>query len=255
MDEMTAGHLRKIYEELLKKFGPQHWWPAETPFEVIVGAILTQNTNWGNVEKAIANLRQANLLTPSGLKNISLPQLAALIRPSGYFNVKAQRLKNFVDFLFQECRGDTKQLLYQPRDVLRKKILSVNGIGPETADSILLYALGKSVFVVDAYTKRMLSRHALVDHEAEYHDLQQIFMKHLPEDEKLFNEYHALIVKLGKDFCKPKARCEDCPLKDVHYSLDERCAQCYRYLPHRKDRIRQKQFPRRKFQTLKFLLL
>ena len=250
-----VGHLRRIYEKLFAEFGPQHWWPGETPFEVVVGAILTQNTNWGNVEKAIANLRTAGRLTPSGLKKIPLVELAALIKPSGYFYVKAKRLKNFIDFLFREYRGDLNRMKEEPLDVLRKKILSVNGIGPETADSILLYALGKTVFVIDAYTKRVLSRHALVDHETEYQNIQKIFMENLPNDRKLFNEYHALIVKLGKDFCRPKARCEDCPLNKIHYSLERRCRRCYRYLSRRQnrysieiedDRIPQKQFSGKK---------
>ncbi len=236
MHKTTAGYLQTIYEKLLSKFGPQHWWPGETPFEVIVGAILTQNTNWGNVEKAIVNLRTAGLLSPSRLQEVPLSKLAVLIKPSGYFNLKAKRLKNFVEFLFREYHGDLRRMAREPLDILRRKILSVNGIGPETADSILLYALEKPVFVIDAYTKRLLSRHALVDPAAEYQDMQKIFMENLPRDRQLFNEYHALIVKLGKDFCKPKARCEDCPLNKIYYSVENRCSRCYRYLPQRENR-------------------
>ena len=212
--------LQKIYERLLAKYGPQSWWPAKTRFEVIVGAILTQNTSWTNVEKAIENLHQAELLSPGALKNIPVENLSQLIKPSGYFNVKARRLKNFVEFLFQEYNGQLEQMGKEPLKKLRQQLLSVNGIGPETADSILLYALDKPIFVVDAYTKRILSRHRLVERSADYHAVQKEFMQALATDVRMFNEYHALIVRLGKELCKSKPLCELCPLKDVHYSMD-----------------------------------
>jgi len=207
--------LKKIYKTLFKYYGPQSWWPAETRFEVIVGAILTQNTNWGNVEKALNNLKDNNYLAPGTLYSISSSHLASLIRPAGYFNIKAKRLKNFMTFLFKEYQGNFRKMVREDLSVLRRKLLGINGIGPETADSILLYAFDKPVFVVDAYTKRILSRHNIVDHKVDYHEVQDIFMQNLKQDVKLFNEYHALIVQVGKDFCKPKPRCEECPLKSL----------------------------------------
>jgi len=213
--------LSKIYQRLFKEFGPQHWWPGETPFEVMVGAILTQNTNWGNVEKAIKNLKQERVLSPRALKDISSSRLASLIKPAGYFNVKAKRLKNFIDFLWREYEGDLNRMRKEPLSVSRPKLLSVNGIGPETADSILLYALDKPVFVIDAYTRRFLYRHNLAPLNADYHSLQKYFMSSLKEDVALFNEYHALIVHLGKHFCRTRALCESCPLNEISYSLRE----------------------------------
>ena len=210
-------HLQKIYMRLFAKYGPQSWWPAQSCFEVIIGAILTQNTNWTNVTKAVANLRRENLLTPLALKNIPLKNLSTWIKPAGYFNVKAKRLKNFVDFFFKEYDGRMDRMAEVPLEELRKKLLSVNGIGPETADSILLYALDKPVFVVDAYTKRILSRHHLIDADAPYHEVQKKFTQSLKADANLFNEYHALIVRLAKDNCRTKPRCERCPLKDINY--------------------------------------
>lgn len=221
--------LTEIYDRLYKRFGPQSWWPGETAFEVIVGAILTQNTNWGNVEKAIVNLKHNRALSPQALKAISTPRLARLIVPSGYFNIKAKRLKNFIQFLFAEYNGDLKKMGKEPLEVLRKKLLSVSGIGPETADSILLYAFNKPVFVVDAYTKRLFYRHAMVEETADYHTLQKIFTDSLPAEVKTFNEYHALIVRLGKEICKTKPLCESCPLNDLQYSLTRKCPQCHRY--------------------------
>jgi len=203
-----------IYKKLLFRFGRQGWWPADAPFEVIVGAILTQNTNWQNVEKAIANLKGNRLLTPRKLNKLSLKKLAALIKPAGYYNIKAQRLKNFLSFFFKNYRGETRFMAQASLQELRNGLLSVNGIGQETADSILLYALDKPVFVVDAYTKRVLLRHRLIGKKADYLQTQDLFMKNLKCDVKLFNEYHALLVKLGKEFClKQKPRCEVCPLK------------------------------------------
>ena len=205
--------LKKIYSTLYEAFGPQHWWPGDTPFEIMVGAILTQNTNWSNVEKAINNLKQARCLTPLSLKTISQKRLAQLIKPSGYYNIKAKRLKSFINFLYQEFSGRLNKMKKVPLAELREKFLSVNGIGPETADSILLYALGKPIFVVDAYTKRILFRHGFVEQGDDYHHVQQLFMKNWPADMKVFNEFHALLVNLGKHYCKPTPHCEQCPLK------------------------------------------
>ena len=206
--------LEAIYDKLYRHFGPQAWWPGETPFEVIVGAILTQNTNWQNVSKAIANLKKAKVLSPKKLCSLPQSRLAQLIRPSGYFNIKAKRLKEFLNFLFKNYEGSLKKMFSRPLEDLRKEILAVRGIGPETADSILLYAGGLPVFVVDAYTKRIFSRQKLLSEDADYHAVQKIFVENLKKDVRLYNEYHALIVRLGKDFCKKtKPRCEICPIK------------------------------------------
>ena len=209
--------LNRIYQRLYKVYGPQHWWPGETKFEIIVGAILTQNTNWQNVEKAIANLKREQCLNPEALKNVKISRLAALIRPSGYFNIKAKRLKNFINFLFQEYNGNLSRMSREATGILRQKLLAVNGIGPETADSILLYAFDKPVFVVDAYTKRIFSRHHIVDAGDDYHSVQRVFTEALPADIPMYNEYHALIVRLAKDFCKTKPECAQCPLNAKKY--------------------------------------
>ena len=207
--------LGEIYERLYKAFGPQHWWPGDTPFEVIIGAILTQNTAWVNVEKAINNLKKENLLTLKALKKISLGRLAKLIRPTGYYNQKAKKVKNFIQFLFENYRGSLKKMLIEDFLVLRSKLLKINGIGLETADSILLYAANKPIFVVDAYTRRILSRHNLITPQATYLEVQNYFMDNLENKAKLFNEYHALLVHLGKEFCKPKPNCPICPLRGI----------------------------------------
>jgi len=207
--------LTYIYDALYSHFGPQRWWPGDSAFEVAVGAILTQNTNWGNVEKAITNIKAKKALSSKALHNMSHKQLASLIRPAGYFNVKAKRLKAFLDFLDNDFRGSMQRMKKVETYSLRKSLLSVNGIGPETADSILLYALDKPVFVIDAYTKRVMSRHGLVSESVDYHELQGIFHKYLPLDVQLFNEYHALFVMAGKNYCKPKPKCTGCPLEGI----------------------------------------
>ena len=204
---------------LFKRFGPQDWWPGDTPFEVIVGAILTQNTNWANVGKAITNLKKAKALTPDKLHLLDIKKLAELIRPAGYFNIKAKRLKNFLDWFFENYSGELKNLENVPTAELRQQLLSVKGIGPETADSILLYALNRPVFVVDAYTARICSRHHLIDEGADYHQIQEMFESNLPSSIQLFNEYHALIVHLGKDFCKPTPKCGECPLNGLPHRV------------------------------------
>lgn len=206
--------LEKIYRKLYRTFGPQHWWPGDTPFEVAVGAILTQNTNWGNVEKAIKNLKGARALNAKTLHEIPVQGLATLIKPAGYFNIKAKRLKAFIDFLVEYYQGSVKKMKGEGLDALREKLLSVNGIGPETADSILLYALEKPIFVIDAYTKRVLSRHKIMDHDESYDSFQLLFHSSMKRDLQLFNEYHALFVAVGKTFCRPNPQCEKCPLND-----------------------------------------
>ncbi|MDP2941728.1 MAG: endonuclease III domain-containing protein [Candidatus Omnitrophota bacterium] len=209
-----SDRLKRIYKKLYASFGPQGWWPADSPFEVMVGAILTQNTNWLNVEKAIRNLKEKKLLDPLKLYRLPRAGLAGLIRPAGYYNIKAKRLKAFLKFFCGDCRADLQGLKRQDTAALRGKLLAVNGVGPETADSILLYALGKPTFVVDAYTKRIFFRHGLIKEDDQYHQVQNLFMQNLKNEVKLFNEYHALLVKLGKDYClKNKPRCRICPLR------------------------------------------
>lgn len=215
MSKRNSKKLLNIYNKLHNRFGPRHWWPADTPFEVIVGAILTQNTAWSNVEKAIRNLKKEKLLTPASFVSVRKNTLSRLIRPAGYFNVKARRLKNFVNVLAGEFGGDLEKLFKLPTGELRKKLLTINGIGPETADSILLYAANRPVFVVDAYTKRILSRHKVIGKDSDYDSVRRLFMENLPKKTKLFNEYHALIVQLGKEYCRTKPVCDSCPLENM----------------------------------------
>jgi endonuclease-3 related protein len=214
--------LAKIYDKLYRVYGPRHWWPGETSFEVMVGAILTQNTSWGNVEKAIQKLKGKGILNPEGIHRLKKWELAPLIRSSGYYRIKADRLKAFVNFLFEEYDGDLKRMRRERLEELREKLLDIRGVGPETADSILLYGLKKSIFVVDAYTKRVLSRHGMISEKASYEEVQKLFMDHLPHDEKLFNEYHALIVHLGKWVCKKIPRCDICPIKSIAHSAERK---------------------------------
>ena len=207
--------LNDIYQRLYSCFGPQGWWPAQTSFEVIIGAILTQNTAWSNVEKALDNLKSGKVLNIAGIRKIQTKHLARLIRPAGYYNIKAQRLKNFIGFLFDDYKGNLRQMLKKELPLLRQELLNINGIGPETADSILLYAAGKSIFVVDAYTRRILLRHGLMDEASTYDQIQDYFMLHLEHDLTCFNEYHALIVRLAKTFCRTKPDCQKCPLRGI----------------------------------------
>ncbi|KPK01767.1 MAG: endonuclease [Nitrospira bacterium SG8_35_4] len=204
-----------IYDALFDKFGPQDWWPGDSPFEIAVGAILTQNTNWANVEKAIQNLKREKCLNAKKLLAMPHTTLASFIKPAGYFNVKAKRLKNFLSLLSNHYEGSMKRMQAADTVVLRKSLLDVNGIGPETADSILLYALGRPVFVIDAYTRRVLHRHGIVSEDATYHEMQELFHGSLPEDVQRFNEYHALFVMTGKHYCKPNPRCGGCPLEPL----------------------------------------
>jgi len=211
---VLAKRLTRIYQKLYGLFGPQAWWPADSPFEMMVGAILTQNTSWRNVEKAIRNLKEKNLLDAQRLYRLPQDKLASLIRPAGYYNIKAKRLRAFLEFFCRDYQSDPNKLRRQDTASLRRQLLAVNGVGPETADSILLYALEKPVFVVDGYTQRILARHGLAKGADDYLKLQNLFMQNLKNSVKLFNEYHALLVKLGKEFClKNKPKCRTCPLR------------------------------------------
>ncbi len=207
--------LSDIYQRLYADFGPQQWWPAETPIEMIVGAVLTQNTAWTNVEKAILVLKRQEVLTLPALRRIPEKALAHLIRPSGYFNVKSRRLKAVVSFIFEAYGGHLDRMFSADPADLRTALLDVKGLGPETVDSILLYAGGFPFFVVDAYTRRILLRHQLIEEKWSYHEIQKEFMDHLPEDATLFNEYHALIVKTAKVYCKKNPDCLRCPLNTL----------------------------------------
>lgn len=209
-----CSRLRDLFERLRAAFGPQHWWPGETPFEVLVGAVLTQNTNWGNVERAISNLKDRGLLSLEALRALPRQELAELIRPAGYYNLKAGRLMNLLDLLSLRFGGDLEALWRLPLPQARAALLSSKGVGPETADSILLYAGNLPSFVVDAYTFRVLGRHGLAEPGLDYHGLRARFMDSLPPDPALYNEYHALLVRLGKHHCKKAApRCAGCPLE------------------------------------------
>lgn len=207
--------LMDIYNRLYDAFGPQHWWPGETPFEIMIGAILTQNTNWKNVEKAIKNLKEAGIFSPSAMLEIHPQKLATLIKSSGYFNQKAKKLKNFLKFFREEYGFSIERMRGEKLERLREKLLGVKGVGKETADSILLYALEKPIFVVDAYTYRVLSRHNIIPEDANYDEIQELFMNNLEHDVQLFNEYHALFVKVGKDYCKRNPLCDNCPLREL----------------------------------------
>lgn len=213
----TGQRLREMYDAMHRRFGHQGWWPGETPFEVCIGAILTQNTNWGNVEKALANLRAAERFTLERIHATPAPALAELIRPAGYYNVKAKRLRNFCGHLVQRWGGDLDAFLDQSVSSLTEELLSINGIGRETADSIILYAARKPTFVVDRYTARILLRHYLIDVDADYDQIKDLFESALPEDEELFNDYHAQLVAVGKNFCRPTAICEGCPLEPFEH--------------------------------------
>lgn len=207
--------LLEIYQKLYHTFGPQHWWPGDSPFEIAIGTILTQNTNWANVERAIENLKTKKVLNSASIYKMKTERLASLIRPSGYFNIKARRLKSFINFMTSEYCGSLKKMKKEEIHTIRIKLLNVHGIGPETADSILLYAMDKPVFVIDAYTKRVLSRHNIIKHDASYDHVQNLFHSALEKDAVLFNEYHALFVKLGKRYCRKIPLCRGCPLDGI----------------------------------------
>jgi len=207
--------LLEIYRRLYHALGPQHWWPGESPFEIAVGAILTQNTNWANVERAIENLKKEDVLNARSIHEIKTDGLASLIKPAGYFNIKSKRLKAFIHFLMNEYQGSMKRMGNKEMDTLRTELLNIHGIGYETADSILLYALDKPVFVIDAYTKRVLSRHNIIRYDESYERIQDLFHTTLKRDTELFNEYHALFVRLGKTYCRKKPMCDGCPLEGM----------------------------------------
>jgi endonuclease-3 related protein len=212
-----AGPLRRrlfrLYDALHRRFGPQRWWPARSTLEVVVGAILAQGAAWINVERALSRLRAAGALRLGPLTAISARELATLVRASGFFRVKARRLRGFFRHLARSHRGDLRRFLRQPVGALRAELLSLPGIGPETADAILLYAAGRPVFVVDGYTRRILSRHRIVAPDADYATLQAVFTASLPQDPALFNEYHALLVRLAKEYCRTRPLCGRCPLR------------------------------------------
>lgn len=206
--------LDKIYRRMLKHFGPTGWWPGDTPFEIAIGAILTQNTAWTNVEKANLNLKREKLLSPRKILACPLEELELALRPSGYFRQKAARVQRFSQHLVDHYGGSMTRMARRPLDELRVELLGLNGIGPETADDILLYACEKPVFVVDAYTRRILSRHGHVDPKIGYEALRSVFEDHLKKDVAHFKEYHGLIVYTGKDYCRSKPNCAGCPLAE-----------------------------------------
>jgi endonuclease-3 related protein len=208
-------NLLKVYKNLYIFFGPQHWWPAESPFEVMVGAVLTQNTSWNNVSKAVENLKSKRLLSLEKISAVSRQKLISAIRPAGFYRQKAAYLKNLSDFLIGRYDGNLGKMRKTDTSHLRQELLAVRGIGPETADSILLYALDKPVFVVDAYTRRVFSRHKLEPFGNGYSSWQNYFISNLPSDVKLYNEYHALIVRTAKNYCRTKPLCEGCPMEGI----------------------------------------
>lgn len=215
-----TGKIREFYEVLYRRYGQQHWWPAETRFECIIGAILTQNTSWENASKAVSKLKSEIRLTPENLRDIPEHTLAGLIRTSGYYNQKAKKIRSFINFLFTNYSGNLDTMFSEDKQVLRNMLLGIKGIGPETADTILLYAGEKPVFVVDKYTYRILSRHMIIPESADYNEISELFTLSLAEDYRLYNEYHALIVRLGKEHCRANPLCNGCPLQ---YDLEERC--------------------------------
>ncbi len=213
----VSNRIKEFYKSLYSRYGPQNWWPAESALECILGTILTQNTSWINVEKAFENLKSSGLVSFDKLDSIQIEKLANLIRPSGYFNQKASKIKAFVSYVKKNYDGDLDKMFGRDTDQLRKELLCIKGIGPETADSILLYALKKPVFVIDTYTYRVLSRHNIIPERASYQEIQELLVSSLPNDVQVFNEYHALFVKVGKEHCRRKAMCMGCPLEyDPH---------------------------------------
>jgi len=211
----AANRLLDIYDRLYAAYGPQHWWPGDSAFEIIAGAILTQSASWANVELALANVKAAGALSPQGIAALAEAELARLIRPSGYFNAKARKLKAFVALLYERFGGDLNRMLQTPTSKLRPALLATHGIGPETADSILLYAANRPVFVIDAYTRRTFSRLGIVPERDSYDGWQALFMERLPAEVALFNEYHALIVRHAKDVCRKQPLCDRCPLLEI----------------------------------------
>jgi endonuclease-3 related protein len=235
MDDKKIGEaLLTVYNSLYAYYGPQHWWPAEEPFEVIVGAILTQSTAWSNVEKAINNLKTAGKLSPEGIRKLTHAELADLIRPSGYFNAKAEKIQAFVRWFGERCNDRLEELLSEETGRMREQLLDIYGIGEETADSILLYAAERPVFVIDAYTRRFIERIGLTPDTNTYAAYQALFTENLPADSRMFNEYHALLVRLGKDACRKRPLCKICGLNTPATGASGTCYPCSSII-HRND--------------------
>lgn len=218
MKNKKRDELLEIYRLLMNRFGHRNWWPADTPFEVIIGAILTQNVAWKNASRAIDGLTRANLLDPAALHEIAAEDIARLIKPSRFYNMKAVKIENFMDFYFNEYGGDMSVMSAESPDILRKKLLAVKGLGQETVDSILLYACDMPAFVVDAYTKRIFQRYGIFKKEPSYEEVQRYFTENLPEDVALYNDFHAQIVHLGNCICKTRPLCGSCPIAIVNGS-------------------------------------
>jgi endonuclease-3 related protein len=212
--DLTAT-LLELYEALRRAYGHRRWWPGDGPFEIMAGAILTQRTNWRNVEQALEALKEEDALAPRRIAGMEPERLQALIRPAGYYRQKSARLQRLCRWLLDRCGGAVGELESLPTDVLREELLSVRGIGPETADSILLYALGRLTFVVDAYTTRIIVRHGLLDPGAGYYEMKDLFEAHLPPELDLYRDCHAQLVELGKRRCRPRPRCGGCPARPV----------------------------------------
>jgi endonuclease-3 related protein len=229
-DQEIKRTLLKIYQRLLTQYGPQHWWPAKEPFEVIIGAILTQSAAWTNVEKAIKNLKQAGALSPGAIRQMPQEKLAGLIYSCGYYNSKARKLKAFVGWLGEHYKDDLNRLFAQATGELRGQLLNIYGIGDETADSIILYAGNKPVFVIDAYTRRITSRLGIAPKRNSYTAFQTLFMANLPSDVKLFNEYHALLVKLAKEVCRARPLCQQCCLNPAGKSTAGNRYPCQKFI-------------------------
>ena len=217
--ESVRNLLEEIYHRLFEKYGTQRWWPGETPFEVMIGAILTQSAAWKNVETAITSLKEAGLMSPGAIREKPPEEIAPLIRSAVYYNVKARKLQALVEYIENTCDDDLDRLFETDIGQLRDELLAVWGIGEETADSILLYAANRPVFVIDAYTRRIMSRIGIQPENDTYSDWQSLFMKNLLADISLFNEYHALLVRLGKETCRSKPLCPECCLKDICLSV------------------------------------
>ena len=206
---------QQVYQHLYDELGPQHWWPGQSPLEVMVGAVLVQNTAWKNVERAIDNLREASLLTPQRLLDAATDEIEELIRPAGYFRQKTKRLRGLIEFVIREYGGSIDAMREADTSQMREQLLALHGIGPETADSILLYALEKPILVVDTYTHRIFARHGWIAYEADYHQLQQHLTSELPAETLLYNEMHALLVNVGHHHCRKTPRCDQCPLREM----------------------------------------
>jgi len=214
-NELTRETLQGIYQRLMDNYGPQKWWPAKEPFEVMVGAILTQSAAWANVEKAVTNLRASKALAPEPLRRLSVSEIAELIHPCGYYNAKALKLKSLAQWLGEYYDDDLERLFAGDVSQLREQLLSIHGIGEETADSIILYAANKPVFVIDAYTRRIIGRVGLAPESNSYTAYQCLFMDNLPADVRLFNEYHALLVNLAKNVCRTRPLYQQCCLNGM----------------------------------------